>query len=37
MLKANYWTEKGVPRGGVRKRNEGAEGVCSPIGKTIST
>jgi hypothetical protein len=38
MLTANHQTEYGVPNGGVRGRNEGAEGVCNPIGrKTIST
>ena len=38
MLTANYWTEHGVPNGGVRERTEGAEGVCNPIEKTtIST
>jgi hypothetical protein len=38
MLTANYWTEHGVPNGGVRERTEGAEGVCNPIGgTTIST
>jgi hypothetical protein len=33
------WTEYGVPNGipigGVRERNEGAERVCIPIGRTI--
>jgi hypothetical protein len=33
MLTANHWAEHGVPNEGVRERNEGAEGVCNPIGK----
>jgi hypothetical protein len=37
MLTDNHWTEHGVPNGGARERTEGAEGVCSPIGGTIST
>jgi hypothetical protein len=38
MLTANHWTEHGDPNGGVRERTEGAERVCSPIGRTtIST
>jgi len=36
MLAANYWTENGVPIGGIRERIEGAERVCNPI-RTIST
>jgi hypothetical protein len=37
MLSANRWTEHRVPKGGVRERTEGSEGICSPIGrKTIS-
>jgi hypothetical protein len=36
-LAVNHWTEQGDPNGGVRGRTEGAEGVCNPIGKTIST
>jgi hypothetical protein len=31
---ANHWTKQGVPSGAVRERTEGAEGVCSPIGRT---
>jgi len=27
----------GDPNGGIRERTEGAEGVCNPIGRTIST
>jgi hypothetical protein len=30
---ANHWTEHNVPSGGVRERTEGAEGVCSLIGR----
>jgi hypothetical protein len=38
MLAVNNWTEHRVPNVGVRERNEGAEGICSPIGiTTIST
>jgi hypothetical protein len=37
MLTANHWIEHGVPNGGVRERTEGAEGVCNPIGRTVST
>ena len=38
MLKANYWTEHGVPNRGVREGTEEAEGVFNPIGRTtIST
>jgi hypothetical protein len=34
MLTANYWTEHWEPNGGVRERNEVADGVCNPIGRT---
>ena len=34
MLAANHWTEHGDPNRGVRRRAEGAEGVCNPIGRT---
>jgi hypothetical protein len=38
MLAANHLTDNGIPNGGVRKRTEGAEGVCNPIGRiAIST
>jgi len=37
MLAVNHQTEYRNPKGGVRKRTEGAEGVCNPIGRTIST
>jgi hypothetical protein len=38
MLGTNYWTEHGVPNGGVREMTEGAEGVYNPIERTtIST
>jgi hypothetical protein len=37
MLADNHWTEHGVSNGGVRERIEGVEGVCNPIGRTIST
>jgi hypothetical protein len=36
-LTANHCTEHWVPNGGVRKRTEGDEWVCNPIGRTIST
>jgi hypothetical protein len=32
MLPANHQTEHKVPKGEVRKRTEGAKGVCSPTG-----
>jgi hypothetical protein len=35
MVEANHQTEHGDPKGGVRERTEGAEGVYSPIGRTI--
>jgi hypothetical protein len=34
MVKANHWTECGVPKRGVRERTEGVEGVFNPIGRT---
>jgi len=38
MLAANHQTEHRVPNELVRKRAEGTEGVCNPIGgTTIST
>jgi len=37
MLVANHWTENRVPNGRFRERAEVAEGVCNPIGRTIST
>jgi hypothetical protein len=38
MLAGNHQTEHRDPNGGVRRRNEDAEGVCNPIGrKLIST
>jgi hypothetical protein len=38
MLSANHCTEHRVPNEGARERTQGAEGVCSPIGRTtIST
>jgi hypothetical protein len=38
MLTANHWIEHRDSSGGVRERNEGAEGVCKPIERiTIST
>jgi hypothetical protein len=40
-LHPNIGTEHGTPNGilngGVREKTEGAEVVCNPIGKTIST
>jgi hypothetical protein len=35
MLLAKHWIEQGVPNEGGRKRTEGAEGVCNPIGRAI--
>ena len=37
MIRANHWTENGVPNGGVKKRIERAEGVLNPIRTTIPT
>jgi hypothetical protein len=38
MLEANNWTEREVPKGGIRERTEGVEGVCNPIERaTVST
>jgi hypothetical protein len=37
ILTANHLIEHGVPNGGFRERTEEDEGVCSPIGGTIST
>jgi hypothetical protein len=37
ILTANHWTEPGDPSGRVRRRTEGAEGVCHLIGRTILT
>ena len=34
---AESGSQHGVPSGGIRERTEGAEGVCNPIGRTIST
>jgi hypothetical protein len=34
MLTANHWTEHRIPNEGARKRTQGAESVCSPIGGT---
>jgi hypothetical protein len=35
ILITNYWTEPGDLNGRVRKKTEGAEGDCNPIGRTI--
>jgi hypothetical protein len=35
IMAANHWTEHRVPNGRVRRRTEGAEGVCKLIGRTI--
>jgi hypothetical protein len=37
MLTSNHWTEYTVLNRGVREMTEGVEGVCNPMGKTIST
>jgi len=44
MVAANHCTEQGdrngrvrEKTGGIREKTEGAEGVCNPIGKTMST
>ena len=31
------WSEHGDSNGGVRERTKDAEGICNPIGRTIST
>ena len=37
MLAATYWSERGVPSGGVGEGTEGPEGICSPMeGATVS-
>jgi hypothetical protein len=35
MLLAKHWTKHRVQNGGARERTQGAEGVCSPIGRII--
>jgi hypothetical protein len=37
MLVANHWTEHRVSNGGVRERTKGADRICNPIRRTIST
>jgi hypothetical protein len=37
LLEANHWTDYRVPNGEVREKTEGSEGVCNPLGRTIST
>jgi len=38
MLGANHWTELVDSNGGVREKNEGAKGICNPVGRTaVST
>jgi hypothetical protein len=38
ILTANHWTEVGGPYGRVRRRTEGTEGNCNPVGRiTIAT
>jgi len=37
MLSAKHQTEPRDPDGGVRERTEGAEGVCNPTGRTITS
>jgi len=38
MLASRHQIEQGDPNGEVRRRTEGAEGVCNPIGRpTVST
>jgi len=36
MLAVNHWAEHREQNGEVRERTEGAEGVCNPIGRTIT-
>jgi hypothetical protein len=37
MLIVDHQIEQRDPNGRIRGRTEGAEGVCNPIGRTIST
>jgi hypothetical protein len=37
MLTTNHGTEQRNPSGGVRRRNEGPEEVCNPIGETTKS
>ena len=38
MFTTNHWTKHRDPNEGIRRRTEGAEGICNPIGRTtIST
>jgi hypothetical protein len=37
MLAANHWIKHRDPKGGVRRRTEGAEGFATPLRTTIST
>jgi len=37
MLASNYWTENGIPSGGIRERIERAEGACNLIRTTMPT
>jgi hypothetical protein len=37
ILTANHWTDPEDPNRRVRGKTEGAEGVCNPIGRAIST
>jgi hypothetical protein len=35
MVTASHWIELQVPSEGTREKNEGAGGVCNPVGRTI--
>jgi hypothetical protein len=37
MYTVRHWTEHRNPNVEIRPRTVGAEGVCNPIGRTIST
>jgi hypothetical protein len=34
ILTVSYWMDNRAPNGGARESNQGAEGVCNPIGGT---
>jgi hypothetical protein len=34
MLTVSYWMDHRAPNGGARESNQGAKGICNPIGGT---
>jgi hypothetical protein len=34
MLTVSYWMDHRAPNGGARENNQGAEGICNPMGGT---